>query len=78
MDVDFVTIGQYLQPTEQHLPVKNYVSPEKFKYLKSLAYKIGFLMVSSSALTRSSYHADADFKELKTNKITKMKINKYD
>ena len=68
-NVDFVTIGQYLQPTISHLPVKKYVSPDQFKYFESLAYKKGFSMVSSSPLTRSSYHADQDFENLKINKI---------
>ena len=68
-NVDFVTIGQYLQPTISHLPVKKYVSPDQFKYFEFLAYKKGFSMVSSSPLTRSSYHADQDFENLKINKI---------
>ena len=69
--VDFVTIGQYLQPTNKHLPVKRFLAPEEFKYLESEAYKKGFLMVSASPLTRSSYHADDDFANLK------IKRNKY-
>ena len=64
-DVDFVTIGQYLQPTKYHLPVERFVPPDDFKYLELLAYQKGFLMVSSSPLTRSSYHADRDFEELR-------------
>ena len=68
-NVDFVTIGQYLQPTISHLPVKEYVSPDQFKYFESLAYKKGFSMVSASPLTRSSYHADQDFENLKKNKL---------
>ena len=63
--VDFVTIGQYMQPTKGHLPVVEYLTPTDFDYLKQLAYKMGFLLVSSSPLTRSSYHADDDFKKLK-------------
>ena len=63
--VDFVTIGQYMQPTKGHLPVVEYLKPTDFDYLKLLAYKMGFLLVSSSPLTRSSYHADDDFKKLK-------------
>ena len=63
--VDFVTIGQYMQPTKGHLPVVEYLKPTDFDYLKQLAYKMGFLLVSSSPLTRSSYHADDDFKKLK-------------
>jgi len=63
--VDFVTIGQYMQPTKSHLPVVEYLKPIDFDHLKQLAYKMGFLLVSSSPLTRSSYHADDDFKKLK-------------
>ena len=63
--VDFVTIGQYMQPTKGHLPVVEYLKPIDFDHLKQLAYKMGFLLVSSSPLTRSSYHADDDFKKLK-------------
>ena len=63
--VDFVTIGQYMQPTKGHLPVIKYVTPKDFYYLEKMAYKMGFLLVSSSPLTRSSYHADDDFKKLK-------------
>ena len=62
--VDFVTIGQYMQPTKKHLPVIEYLTPKDFNYLEQLAYKMGFLLVSSSPLTRSSYHADDDFKKL--------------
>ena len=63
--VDFITIGQYMQPTKKHLPVIEYLSPKDFNYLEKLAYRMGFLLVSSSPLTRSSYHADDDFKKLK-------------
>ena len=63
--VDFVTIGQYMQPTKGHLPVIKYVTPKDFYYLEKVAYKMGFLLVSSSPLTRSSYHADDDFEKLK-------------
>ena len=63
--VDFVTIGQYMQPTKKHLPVIEYLKPKDFNYLEKLAYRMGFLLVSSSPLTRSSYHADDDFKKLK-------------
>ena len=64
-DVDFLTIGQYLQPTPHHHPVRRYVSPKEFRDYASHAYGKGFLMVSSSPLTRSSYHADDDFRSLK-------------
>ena len=63
--VDFVTIGQYMQPTKGHLPVMRYLTIEEFKKIEILAYKMGFLLVSSSPLTRSSYHADDDFYKLK-------------
>jgi lipoic acid synthetase len=64
-DVDFLTIGQYLQPTEKHAELKRYVSPQEFEYLGRIAKTKGFLMVSSSPLTRSSYHAGDDFVQLK-------------
>ena len=63
-DVDFITIGQYLQPTKKHLSVIRYRTLEEFKNIEDLAYKKGFLLVSASPLTRSSYHADEDFKKL--------------
>lgn len=66
--VDFITIGQYLQPSPQHAPVKRFVTPETFDYYGSLARSKGFLMVSSSPMTRSSYHAGEDFKSMKTNR----------
>ena len=64
-DVDFLTIGQYLQPTIKHFPLDRYVLPEEFLELKNIAISKGFLLVSSTPLTRSSYHADTDFKILK-------------
>ena len=63
--VDFLTIGQYLQPTRKHHPVMRFVPPEEFEALKTVAYAKGFLMVSSSPLTRSSHHAGEDFARLK-------------
>ena len=63
--VDFLTIGQYLQPSVKHYPLKRYVHPDEFKELKLIALAKGFLMVASSPLTRSSYHADEDFLKLK-------------
>ena len=63
--VDFLTIGQYLQPTRKHAPLDRIWSPEEFQALESVARAKGFLMVSASPLTRSSYHADSDFAELK-------------
>ena len=64
-DVDFVTIGQYMQPSKDHLPVIKYYTIEEFKKIENIAYNMGFLLVSSSPLTRSSYHADDDFHKLK-------------
>ena len=64
-EVDFLTIGQYLQPSVKHYPLKRYVHPEEFEELKSIAESKGFLIVASSPLTRSSYHADEDFSKMK-------------
>ncbi len=64
--VDFMTIGQYLQPTKNHAPVDRYVTPEEFNYLERVARTKGFLMVSASPLTRSSYHAGDDFRKMQT------------
>lgn len=64
-DVDFLTIGQYLRPTVRHAPVDRYVHPDEFEYYKKMAYSKGFLMVSSSPLTRSSYHAGDDFVKMR-------------
>ena len=64
-NVDFLTIGQYLQPTPRHFPVKEFVLPETFEHYKKLALGKGFLLVSSTPLTRSSFHADDDFELLK-------------
>lgn len=62
--IDFLTIGQYLQPTRKHAAVKRFVTPEEFKAYETIAKAKGFLLVSSSPLTRSSYHADSDFAKL--------------
>ena len=67
-DVDFLTIGQYLQPTVKHHPLNRYYHPDEFKDLEIIAKSKGFLLVSSSPLTRSSYHADEDFAKLKQNR----------
>jgi lipoic acid synthetase len=64
-DVDFVTIGQYLRPSRQHLAMDRYATPEEFEAYARQARAKGFLMVSSSPLTRSSYHADQDFQALR-------------
>ena len=62
--IDFLTIGQYLQPTPKHAGIKRYVTPEEFEELKIIGMAKGFLLVASSPLTRSSYHADKDFARL--------------
>ena len=67
-NVDFLTIGQYLQPTAKHHPLDRYYHPDEFKDLEIIAKSKGFLLVSSSPLTRSSYHADEDFAKLKQNR----------
>jgi len=64
-NVDFITIGQYLQPTRKHAAIDRFVSPEEFKSYETIAYAKGFLMVSSSPLTRSSHHAGDDFARLR-------------
>ncbi len=63
-EVDFLTIGQYLQPTPKHAAVVRFVTPEEFAAHRQMAYGKGFLMVSATPLTRSSYHAGEDFREL--------------
>ena len=63
--VDFLTIGQYLQPTRKHAKLERFVTPEEFKSYETIARAKGFLMVSASPLTRSSYHADSDFAQLR-------------
>ena len=68
-EVDFLTIGQYLQPSVKHHPLERYYRPEEFEELKTIAESKGFLLVSSSPLTRSSYHADKDFAVLQKNRI---------
>jgi len=64
-DIDFITIGQYLQPTSKHAAIDRFVTPEEFEGLEKTAYAKGFLMVSSSPLTRSSHHAGDDFAKLR-------------
>ncbi len=68
-NVDFLTLGQYLQPTEKHFPIKKFVEPNDFDRFKKVAYSKGFLLVSSSPMTRSSYHAGDDFKKLKEKRL---------
>ena len=67
--VDFLTIGQYLQPSVKHHPLNRYYEPEEFEELETIAKSKGFLLVSSSPLTRSSYHADEDFIKLQKNRV---------
>jgi lipoic acid synthetase len=64
-EVDFLTIGQYLQPSIKHAAIESFVTPEEFADYASLARGKGFLLVSATPLTRSSYHADADFAALR-------------
>ncbi len=64
-EVDFITIGQYLQPSRKHHPVARYVTPDEFENFAAIARAKGFLMVSSSPLTRSSHHAGEDFEKLR-------------
>jgi len=70
-DVDFLTVGQYLQPTRKHHEVVRFVPPDEFKSLETVAYTKGFLMVSASPLTRSSHHAGEDFARLKAARAAK-------
>ena len=76
-NVDFLTIGQYLQPTTKHFPLDRYVHPEEFKELKNIAISKGFLLVSSTPLTRSSYHADTDFSILKEAREKSLKCHQH-
>ncbi len=71
-EVDFLTIGQYLQPTRKHHPVKKFVTPEEFKAFETIAYTKGFLLVSASPLTRSSHHAGDDFARLRLARQAKL------
>jgi lipoyl synthase len=68
-DVDFLTVGQYLQPSRKHHPVARFVTPDEFKAYETVAYAKGFLMVSASPLTRSSHHAGDDFARLRAARL---------
>jgi lipoic acid synthetase len=68
-DADFLTIGQYLQPSRKHHPVVRFVPPEEFTELKTIAYAKGFSMVAASPLTRSSHHAGEDFARFKASRV---------
>jgi len=74
-EVDFITIGQYLQPSVKHHPLHRYYHPNEFKELASIAKTKGFLLVSSSPLTRSSYHADEDFRKLQDARNKKLECH---
>ena len=74
-EVDFITIGQYLQPSTKHHPLDRYYHPDEFKELESIAKTKGFLLVSSSPLTRSSYHADEDFRKLQDARNKKLECH---
>ncbi len=71
-DIDFLTIGQYLQPTPKHHAVARFVTPEEFKAYEEAAFGKGFSMVSATPLTRSSYHAGDDFAQLRENRLKKL------
>ena len=71
-NVDFITIGQYLPPTPKHAKLEKFITPEEFEEYKKMAYAKGFLMVASSPLTRSSYHASDDFKIMQENRKNKL------
>ena len=71
-NVDFLTIGQYLQPTPKHHPVADFVSPDQFAAYERAARGKGFLMVAATPLTRSSCHADRDFAELRRRRLEKV------
>ncbi len=75
-DVDFITIGQYLQPTRKHAAIDRFWSPNEFEGLATIARSKGFLMVSASPLTRSSHHADKDFEELKKARLARISSKK--
>ena len=70
-DVDFITIGQYLPPTQKHAKLERFITPKEFDEYKQMAIAKGFLMVASSPLTRSSYHASEDFKVMQQNRASK-------
>ena len=71
-EVDFLTVGQYLQPTRKHHAVVRYMEPTEFEAIKTIAFAKGFLMVSSSPLTRSSHHAGDDFEKLRAARAEKL------
>jgi lipoic acid synthetase len=70
-EIDFITIGQYLQPSRKHAAIDRFVPPDEFKSYETIAYSKGFLMVASSPLTRSSHHAGDDFARLRKARAAK-------
>ena len=70
-DIDFLTVGQYLQPTPKHHAVDRFVTPDEFSSYEKIAFSKGFLMVSASPLTRSSYHAGDDFARFRAARLEK-------
>jgi len=76
-EVDFITIGQYLQPSAKHHPLNRYYHPDEFKQLEIIAKTKGFLLVSSSPLTRSSYHDDEDFRKLQDARNKKIECHQH-
>jgi lipoic acid synthetase len=74
-DVDFLTIGQYLQPTPKHHAIAGFVTPEEFRNYASFALGKGFLLVSASPLTRSSYHAGDDFARLRAARAARLAVD---
>ncbi|MBL1405603.1 MAG: lipoyl synthase, partial [Rhizobiales bacterium] len=74
-DVDFMTIGQYLQPTKKHHKIIKFVTPDEFKSYETIGYSKGFLLVSSTPLTRSSHHAGEDFERLRAARELQLKAN---
>ncbi len=74
-EVDFITIGQYLQPTTKHHPLDRYYRPDEFEEFETIAKTKGFLLISSSPLTRSSYHADEDFRKLQDARNKKLECH---
>jgi lipoic acid synthetase len=71
--VDFLTMGQYLQPTPRHAKVEEFVTPQAFDAYAAIARAKGFLLVAASPLTRSSYHAGDDFKKMQENRAAQLK-----
>ncbi|MGI4876916.1 MAG: hypothetical protein ACRYG4_05465, partial [Janthinobacterium lividum] len=75
-DVDFLTVGQYLQPTPRHAKVVDFVTPDTFRSYGAIARAKGFLLVAATPLTRSSYHAGADFARMRANRLDQLARSK--